>query len=60
LFKKFIEDYIGQKIERGIDPMDCVAIGASIQGGILTGELRCSFVRCCSFDIGNRDIGLML
>jgi len=40
IVQKFIEDYIGQKIERGIDPMDCVAIGASIQGGILTGETK--------------------
>ncbi len=37
--QKFIEDHIGRKAERGIDPMECVAIGAAIQGGILGGEI---------------------
>ena len=37
--QKFIEDHIGRKAERGIDPMECVAIGAAIQGGILAGEI---------------------
>ena len=35
----FIEDHIGRKPERGIDPMECVAMGAAIQGGILAGEI---------------------
>ncbi|MBT8171302.1 molecular chaperone DnaK [Candidatus Bathyarchaeota archaeon] len=38
LVQQFIEDIIGKKPERGIDPMECVAIGAAIQGGVLTGE----------------------
>jgi len=37
--QKFIEDHVGRKVERGIDPMECVAMGASIQGGILGGEI---------------------
>ena len=37
--QKFIEDHIGRKAERGIDPMECVAIGAAIQGAILAGEI---------------------
>ncbi len=36
---KFIEDHIGRKPERGIDPMECVSIGAAIQGAILGGEI---------------------
>jgi len=36
----FVEDYVGKKIERGVDPMECVAMGAAIQGGILTGETK--------------------
>jgi molecular chaperone DnaK len=36
---KFIEDQIGRKPERGIDPMECVSIGAAIQGAILGGEI---------------------
>lgn len=39
LVQQFIEDIIGKKPERGIDPMECVAIGAAIQGGVLTGEI---------------------
>ncbi|MGB8219856.1 MAG: molecular chaperone DnaK [Methanoregula sp.] len=37
--QKFIEDNVGKKMERGIDPMECVAMGAAIQGGILGGEI---------------------
>jgi len=39
LVQQFIEDVIGKKPERGIDPMECVAIGAAIQGAVLTGEI---------------------
>ena len=39
LVQQFIEDIIGKKPDRGIDPMECVAIGAAIQGGVLTGEI---------------------
>ena len=38
--KKFVEDILGRKAERGIDPMECVANGAAIQGGILAGEVK--------------------
>jgi len=37
--QQFLEDVIGKKPERGIDPMECVAIGAAIQGAVLTGEI---------------------
>ncbi len=40
LVQQFVEDYVGKKIERGVDPMECVAMGAAIQGGILTGETK--------------------
>ncbi|MEW6556955.1 MAG: molecular chaperone DnaK [Elusimicrobiota bacterium] len=38
--QKFVEDLVGKKVERGIDPMECVAIGAAIQAGVLTGEVK--------------------
>jgi molecular chaperone DnaK len=38
--QKFVEDYIGKTVERGIDPMECVAVGAAIQGGVLAGEIK--------------------
>jgi len=38
--QKFVEDIAGKKVERGIDPMECVAMGAAIQAGVLTGEVK--------------------
>lgn len=38
IVQKFIENIFGQKIARGVDPMECVAMGAAIQGAILAGE----------------------
>ncbi len=38
--QSFVEEYAGKKIERGIDPMECVAIGAAIQGAVLGGEMK--------------------
>ena len=40
IVQKFVEDYAGSKGERGVDPMECVAIGAAIQAGVLTGEVK--------------------
>jgi molecular chaperone DnaK len=37
---KFVEDYIGKKVEGGVDPMECVATGAAIQAGVLAGEVK--------------------
>ncbi len=39
LVQQFVEDVVGKKPERGIDPMECVAIGAAIQGAVLAGEI---------------------
>jgi molecular chaperone DnaK len=40
IVQKFVEDYIGKKVERGIDPMECVALGAAVQAAVLTGEVK--------------------
>ncbi|RLI32555.1 molecular chaperone DnaK [Candidatus Bathyarchaeota archaeon] len=39
LVRRFIEELMGKPAERGIDPMECVAIGAAIQGAVLAGEI---------------------
>ena len=39
MVQQVVEETIGKRPERGIDPMECVAIGASIQGAILAGEI---------------------
>ncbi|MBU0635870.1 molecular chaperone DnaK [Candidatus Micrarchaeota archaeon] len=36
----FVEKIAGKKAERGVDPMECVAQGAAIQGGVLAGEVK--------------------
>lgn len=40
IVQKFVEDYVGKKIERGIDPMECVAMGAAVQGAIIKGDTK--------------------
>ena len=40
IVQKFLEDYVGKKIERGIDPMECVALGAAAQAAIIKGEAK--------------------
>jgi len=39
LVQKFVEKILGKPAERGIDPMECVAIGAAIQGAVISGEV---------------------
>jgi molecular chaperone DnaK len=40
IVQKFLEDYFGKKIERGIDPMECVALGAAVQAAIIKGDVK--------------------
>lgn len=40
IVQKFVEDYVGKKIERGIDPMECVALGAAVQAAIIKGDVK--------------------
>jgi molecular chaperone DnaK len=40
IVQKFVEDYVGIKVERGIDPMECVALGAAIEAALYAGEVK--------------------
>lgn len=40
IVRKFVEDYMGKEAERGVDPMECVAMGAAIQAGVIAGEVH--------------------
>lgn len=40
IVQKFVESELGIKPERGIDPMECVAMGAAVQAGVLSGEVK--------------------
>jgi molecular chaperone DnaK len=40
IVQQFIKEILGKEPERGVDPMECVAMGAAIQAAILAGELK--------------------
>ncbi len=40
LVQQKVEEWLGSKLERGVDPMECVAAGAAIQAGVLAGEVK--------------------
>jgi len=40
IVQKYMENWFGKIVERGVDPMECVAMGAAIQGGVLAGEIK--------------------
>lgn len=44
IVQKFVESYFGKTPERGVDPMECVSMGAAIQGGIMGGEVKSGMV----------------
>ena len=39
LVRKKVEEIFGKKAKRDVDPMECVAIGAAIQAGVLSGDM---------------------
>ena len=40
IVQRFVENLVGKKVERGVDPMECVAMGAAIQAGVVTGDVK--------------------
>jgi molecular chaperone DnaK len=38
--QEFVKKIVEQDVERGIDPMECVCMGAAIQAGVLAGEVK--------------------
>jgi len=38
--RAFFEDLFNRKAEMGVDPMECVAAGAALQAGVLSGEVK--------------------
>jgi molecular chaperone DnaK len=40
LVQRFVEQIMGKPAERGVDPMECVAVGAAIQAAVITGEVK--------------------
>ena len=40
LVRRTVEELMGKPAETGVDPMECVAVGAAVQGAVLAGEVR--------------------
>ena len=40
IVQKFVDEIVGKKIVGGVDPMECVAMGAAIQAGVLEGTVK--------------------
>jgi molecular chaperone DnaK len=40
IVQEFVEKKLGKKPERSVDPMECVAQGAAIQGAVLAGDIK--------------------
>jgi len=40
VIQRFVETVVGKKIQRGVDPMECVAMGAAVQAAVLAGEVK--------------------
>ncbi len=40
LVRQTVEEIVGKPAERGVDPMEAVAVGAAIQGAALAGEIK--------------------
>ncbi|NPV88282.1 molecular chaperone DnaK [Coprothermobacteraceae bacterium] len=40
IVRDFVEKFMGKPVERGIDPMEAVAMGAAIQAGIIEGTVK--------------------
>jgi len=40
IVQEFVKGFMGKEIERGVDPMEGVAMGAAIQAGVLGGEVK--------------------
>ncbi|BAJ49882.1 molecular chaperone DnaK [Candidatus Caldarchaeum subterraneum] len=40
IIQQFIKEVLGKEPERGVDPMECVAMGAAIQAAIISGEMK--------------------
>lgn len=40
IVRKFVEEFMGKEADRGVDPMECVAMGAAIQAGVIAGEVH--------------------
>ncbi|HUK74931.1 MAG TPA: Hsp70 family protein [Nitrososphaerales archaeon] len=55
LVRRVVEEYMGKAAEEGVDPMQCVAIGAAYQGAVLAGKLNYKLLDVTPLTLGIED-----
>jgi molecular chaperone DnaK len=55
LVRRVVEKYMGKVAEDGVDPMQCVAIGAAYQGAVLAGKLNYRLLDVTPLTLGIED-----
>jgi len=55
LVRRVVEEYMGKVAEEGVDPMQCVAIGAAYQGAVLSGKLNYKLLDVTPLTLGIED-----
>ncbi|MDG6915180.1 MAG: Hsp70 family protein [Nitrososphaerota archaeon] len=55
LVRRTVEQYMGKAAEEGVDPMQCVAIGAAYQGAVLAGKLNYKLLDVTPLTLGVED-----
>jgi molecular chaperone DnaK len=55
LVRRVVERYMEKVAEEGVDPMQCVAIGAAYQGAVLTGKLNYRLLDVTPLTLGIED-----
>jgi molecular chaperone DnaK len=55
LVRRVVEQYMGKTAEEGVDPMQCVAIGAAYQGAVLAGKLNYKLLDVTPLTLGIED-----
>jgi molecular chaperone DnaK len=55
LVRRVVEEYMGKQAEEGVDPMQCVAIGAAYQGAVLSGKLSYRLLDVTPLTLGIED-----
>ena len=60
LLRHVVEHFMGRVAEVGVDPMECVALGAAIQGAISTGQLDYHLLDVTPLSLGVENAGEMM
>ncbi len=55
--QQVVEEFFGKKPSKGVNPDEVVAIGASIQGGVLTGEVKDVLLDVTPLSLGIETLG---